>query len=155
MIILGHEIYVSKPLTSHKIMELLDKHPELKKITCPPSLYKRIAPRYLNALYQLGIEVEPVEKMGRPRKYGKKEIETMEKMFKDGLTPREISDALDIPLKTVYHYNRKPLKKGVKCKYSLETVQKIKTMHKKGLSAKEISFKLDIPLRSVYSLLKK
>lgn len=150
---MGHEIYVSQPLTSHKIMEILDKHPELRKITCPPSLYKRIAPRYLDALSKLGVEVEPVEKIGRPRKYGEKDIESIEKMFKEGFTPREISDALDIPLKTVYHFNRKPLQKGVKCKYSPKTVQEVKTLHNKGLSGREISEKLDIPLRSVYSLL--
>lgn len=151
----GHEIYVNQPLTLHKIMELLDKNPELRKITCPPSIYKRIPSRYLDALSNLEVEVEPVEKLGRPRKYGKKEIENMEKMFEQGYTPQEISDTLDIPLKTVYHFNKKPLKRGRKPKYSPETGRKVKKLHEEGLSAREISEKLDIPLRSVYSLLER
>lgn len=155
MLILGYEIHVSKPLTSQKIMELLDKNPELRKITCPPSLYKRIPTRYLEALSALDVEVEPVEKLGRPRKYGGKERDMVGKMFKQGHTPQEISNTLDIPLKTVYYLNKTPLKKGRKPKYSPETVRKVKSSHNEGVSAKEISEKLDIPLRSVYSLLKR
>lgn len=136
-------------------MEILDKHPDLRKITCPPSLYQRIAPRYLDALSKLGVEVEPVEKLGRPRKYGEKEIETIENMFKQGYTPQEISDTLSIPLKTVYYLNKTPLKKGRKPKYPPETERKVKSWHKKGLSVKEISENLNIPLRTVYHLLKR
>ncbi|HNS26441.1 MAG TPA: resolvase [Methanobacteriaceae archaeon] len=146
---MGYEIHVSKPLTSQKIMELLDKNPELRKITCPPSLYKRIPTRYLD------VEVEPIEKLGRPRKYGGKERDMVGKMFKQGYTPQEISNTLNIPLKTVYYLNKTPLKKGRKPKYSPETVRKVKSSHQEGVSAKEISEKLDIPLRSVYSLLKR
>lgn len=77
------------------------------------------------------------------------------KMFKQGYTPQEISNTLNIPLKTVYYLNKTPLKQGRKPKYSLETVRKVKSSHNEGVSAKEISEKLDIPLRSVYSLLKR
>ncbi len=152
---MGHEIYISEPLTSQKIMEVLDKNPELRKITCPPSLYKRIPTRYLEALSKLGVEVKPMEKLGRPRKYGEKERDRVNKMFKQGYTPQEISDALNIPLKTVYYLNKTPLKQGRKPKYPPETLRKAKSCHQKGVSAKEISEKLNIPLRSVYSLLKR
>lgn len=148
-------VYVNKPLTSHDIMALLDKHPELKKITCPPSLYKRIAPRYLDALSKLGIKVEPVEKMGRPKKYGKEDKESVEKLFQEGHTPQEISDMLGIPIKTVYYLNQNPLQRGRKPKYPPETVRKVKISHDRGLTAREISESLNIPLRTVYDLLKK
>ncbi len=148
---MAHEIYVSQPLTSHKIMELLDKNPELRKITCPPSIYRRIPPRYLDALSNLGVEVEPVKKSGRPRKYGEKEIEKINMMFKQGCTTQEISDTLDIPLKTVYYLNKTPLQKGRKPKYPPETLREVKSWHEKGLSAREISEKLGIPLRSVHA----
>lgn len=148
-------IYVNQPLSSQKIMEILDKHPEVQKITCPPSLYKRISPRYLDVLNKLGVEVEPVEKTGRPRKYGAKEKEALEKMFREGYTPQEISDTMDIPLKTVYYLNKTPLKRGRKPKYSPETKGKINSCSQKGVSAREISEKLNIPLRTVYDLLEK
>lgn len=152
---MDHEIHVSKPLTSQKIMELLDKNPQLRKITCPPSLYKRIPTRYLEALSSLGVEVEPVQKLGRPRKYGEKESDMVGKMFKQGHTPQEISNTLNIPLKTVYYLNKTPLKQGRKPKYPPETLRKVESCHEKGISAQEISLKLNIPLRSVYSLLKR
>jgi hypothetical protein len=155
VLILGDEIYINKPLTSHKIMEVLDKNPELRKITCPPSLYKRIPKRYLEALSKLGVEVEPVEKIGRPRKYGEKERDMVNLMFKQGYSPQEISDNLKIPLKTVYYLNKTPLKQGRKPKYHPETERRVKSCHQKGVSAQEISEKLNIPLRSVYSLLKR
>ena len=136
-------------------MEILDNNPELEKITCPPSLYKRIAPKYIDALSRLGIKVESESIRGRPNKYGSEDRESVDKMFKQGFTPQEISDTLEIPLKTVYYLNKTPLKKGRKAKYSSLTINKVRSMHENGLSAKEISFKLNIPLRSVYSLLKR
>lgn len=148
-------IYVNQPLSSHKIMEILDKYPEIEKITCPPSLYRRISPRYLDALTQLGVEVEPVKKTGRPKKYGPEKKEELKKMFDEGYTPQEISNALNIPLKTVYYLNKTPLKRGTKSKYSPETLKEVSSSSKKGVSAREISEKLNIPLRTVYDLLKR
>jgi len=152
---LVREIYVNRPLTSHKIMEILDKNPELEKITCPPSIYRRMASRYIEALSRLGVKVEPVQRRGRPKKYDEKCLKKLEYMFKQGYTPNEISDTLKIPLKTVYYFNKSSLKKGRKNKYTSKTINKVQTLHDKGLSAREISDNLNIPLRSVYDLLKR
>ena len=155
VILLDQEIYVNQPLTSRKIMEILEENPEIEKITCPPSIYKRITPRYIEALSKLGVKVEPVTKRGRPKKYSEKDLENINNMLKQGYTPHEISDRLKIPLKTIYYFIESPLKRGRKPKYSFETKQKVKSMHDEGHSAKEISKNLNIPLRSVYSLIKK
>lgn len=152
---MDHEIYVNQPLTSHKIMEILEENPEIEKITCPPSIYKRITPRYIEALSKLGVKVEPVTKKGRPKKYGEKDQENINNMLKQGHTPQEISVNLKIPLKTVYYFIKSPLKRGRKPKYSFKTEQKVKFMHDEGYSVKEISEILNIPLRSVYNLLNK
>lgn len=152
---LDHEIYINQPLTSHKIMEILEENPEIEKITCPPSIYKRITPRYLEALSKLGVKVEPVSKRGRPKKYDAKDRENINNLLKKGYNPREISDKLNIPLKTVYYFIETPLKKGRKPKYSYKTEQKVKSMYDEGYPVKEISKNLNIPLRSVYSLLNK
>lgn len=155
MILLDQEIYINQLLTSHKIMAILDKNPEIKKIICPPSVYKRTAPKYIEALANLGVKVEPVSKRGRPKKYDEKDLEKINKLSNQGSTPREISDTLEIPLKTVYYFIGSPLKRGRKPKYSLKTAQKVKSMHDEGHSVKEISENLDIPIRSIYSLLNK
>lgn len=149
------EIYVNKPLSSQVIMEILDKHPNLKKIKCPNSLYVRTSKKYLDALTELGIEVEPVMKRGRPKKYGAKEAEMIHDMLVEGSTPKEISEKLNIPLKTVYYLKDTKLKRGRKPKYSKETENEVKKLHENGFSAKEISEKLNIPLRTVYCLIKR
>ncbi|MDI6724346.1 MAG: helix-turn-helix domain-containing protein [Methanobacterium sp.] len=149
------EIYVNKPLSSQVIMELLDKYPQLRKIKCPSSLYLRTSKKYLDALSELGIEVEPVIKRGRPKKYGETEGKIIQKMLNEGKSPKEIAEKLEIPLKTVYYLKDTKLKRGRKPKYSKETEDEVKKLHKNGLSVKDISEKLKIPLRTVYCLLKR
>lgn len=155
VIFLGREIYVNKPLSSQVIMELLDKYPDLKKIKSPKSLYARTSKKYLDALSELGIEVEPVIKRGRPKKYGAKEAIEIHNMLMEGFTPKEISEKLDIPLKTVYYLKDTKLKRGRRPKYSKETENEVKKLNEEGFSAKEISKKLNIPLRTVYDLIKR
>lgn len=151
----SNEIYVKRALSSQVIMELLDRYPNLKKIKVPSSLYPRTSKKYLNALSELGIEVEPVIRRGRPRKYGNTEVELIQKKIQEGVSPKDISDELEIPLKTVYYLKDTKLKRGRKPKYSKETEGKIKNLRNKGFSAKYISEKMDIPLRTVYSLIKR
>ncbi len=136
-------------------MELLEKYPELKKIKCPSSLYVRTSKKYLDALSELGIEVEPVIKRGRPKKYGETEPKIIQKMINKGKSPKEISEELQIPLKTVYYLKDTKLKRGRKPKYSKETEDEVKKLYSNGYSAKDISEKLKIPLRTVYCLLKR
>jgi len=136
-------------------MELLDQNPQLKKIKCPSSLYLRISKKYLDALSELGIEVEPVIKRGRPKKYGETEAKIIQKMLDEGQSPKEIAEKMEIPLKTVYYLKDTKLKRGRKPKYSQETEDEVKRLYESGLSAKDISEKLKIPLRTVYCLLKR
>jgi len=152
---LKEEIYVNKPLSLGRIMEILDKHPNLKKISCPPSLYSRISPKYLQALDELNVKVEPVQKKGRPKKYHGKESYQVEFLLKSGHTPQEIAEKLQLTLKTVYYLKDSPLKPGRKVKYDQQQVQKIKDLYKDGFSAKEIANSLKIPIRTVYFLLKR
>ena len=151
---MDQEIYVKKALSSHVIMEILDKYPDLKKIKTPKSLYSRTSKKYLKALNELGIEVEPVIKRGRPKKYGKIEVNKIHDMLDDGSSPKEIAEKLNLPIKTVYYLKDVKLKRGRKPKYSTETSLKVKKLHDDGISAKEISDELDIPLRTVYFLIK-
>ena len=149
------EIYVNKPLSFSRIMELLEEYPHLKKITIPTSLFARISPKYLQALEELGVTVVSIEKKGRPKKYSEKDTHKVHDLLKSGYSPREISENLNIPLKTIYYLKKSPLKPGRKNKYATDTVNEVKNLYKQGVSAKDISSKLDIPLRTVYSLLKR
>ena len=155
MVFFKDEIYVNKPLSFGRIMELLDQYPDLKKINCPPSLYSRISTKYLQALNELGVKVVPVEKKGRPKKYNDEEIEKVESLIKSGHTPRKIAENLQMPLKTVYYLKDSPLKRGRKNKYDPQQVQKVKNLYKNGFTAKEIASNLQIPIRTVYFLLKR
>lgn len=136
-------------------MELLDQHPDLKKITCPPSLYSRISPKYLEALTELGVSVVSVAKKGRPKKYSDSDSNNIQDLLKLGQTPQEISENLQIPLKSVYYLNNSPLKRGRKNKYNPKEIKKVKNLYKGGVPAREIASQLEIPLRTVYSLLKR
>ncbi len=148
-------LYVNEQLSSRKIMELLDSNPDLEKITCPTSIYKRISQKYLNALKKLGIEVEPVFKRGRPKKYHTNESAMIQNMLNDGESPKEISKKLNIPVKTVYYLKNSRLKRGRKSKYTPETAMEVKKLYKKGIPAKKISENLQIPLRTLYILIKR
>jgi len=154
-LIMVKEIHVKKLLSFRRIMELLDQYPDLRKITCPTSLYVRISPKYLQALNELGVVVEPVKRRGRPKKYNEEDVNKIKNMLKEGRIPQEIAKILDIPLKSVYYLNDYQLKPGRKSKYDEKTTEKVKKLYNNGLSAIEISKEMKIPLRSVYSLIKR
>ncbi len=152
----AEDIYVKQLLTSRKIMDLLDQYPNLKRIRCPYSLYKRTSPKYLEVLNELGVEVKPIKKRGRPRKYSDEQRNLVNKLLKEGKSPHQISGQIDIPLKTVYYLKKGiELKKGRKYKYDPKLRMEIKKMATKGYTAKEISQKFKVPLRTVYYILKK
>lgn len=153
---MAEKIHVNQPLTSRKIIEVLEKNPDLKKITCPISLYHRTSKKYLKALEELGIEVEPLKRMGRPRKYSDKDVRLVQRLLKEGMSPKQISGITEMPLKTVYYLKGDmKLKRGKKPKYDRNTRLRVHEMARKGVAVREISEKLGIPLRTVYYILKK
>ena len=154
-IFLVETVYVNEQLSSRNIMELLDSNSDLEKITCPRSIYKRISKKYILALSELGIEVEPVLKRGRPKKYSLQDAGKIQTLLNQGVSPKEISKNLNIPIKTVYYLKNSSLKRGRKSKYSSEKAREVKRLYKKGIPAKKISENLNIPLRSIYLLLKR
>ncbi|ADP77407.1 Resolvase helix-turn-helix domain protein [Methanothermus fervidus DSM 2088] len=153
---MARKIHVTKPLTIKTITELLEKNPDLEEITCPASLYRRISPKYIKALKELGVKVRATKRgRGRPRKYSEKDKAMVNRLLKKGKTPKEVSKIMNIPLKTVYYLKGNlKLKRGKKPKYTKETRLKVKKMAKKGVSAREISKKMNIPLRTVYYILR-
>ncbi|WP_405269456.1 hypothetical protein [Methanobrevibacter sp.] len=145
--------HITKPLTTPRIVELIDEYPNLKVITCSPSVYKRTSGKYINALKGVNIEVKKQYNWGAKSKSHGEEFKVL-KLSNKGLKPKEIADKLDISLNRVYYLLNKSKASfdNRKRKHNHGTVKRLK---KEGLSAKEISLELDIPLRSVYYILNK
>ncbi len=152
---MAEEIYVNEQLSSRRIMEVLDSNPDLVKITCPLSIYSRISRKYMDALKELGIKIEPVQRRGRPKKYSSSDATQIQKMLDEGESPKEISKKLKLPVKTVYYLKNSSLKRGRKVKYTSEKAKEVKKLYSKGVPARRISEKLHIPLRTVYVLIKR
>lgn len=146
-------VHITKALTSALIVELIEKYPNLKVITCAPSVYKRTSDVYIDALKQVDIEVRKQYNWGAKSKSHGLEFKVL-KLSNKGLKPKEIAEKLDISLNKVYYLLNKSKASfdNRKRKHNHGTVKRLKN---EGLSAKEIALKLDIPLRSVYYILNK
>ena len=146
-------IHITKTLTSSMIVELIDKYPNLEEITCSPSVYNRTSNTYIDALKQLDINVKRQYNWGAKSKSNGIEFYVL-KLSNEGLTPKQISQKLEISLNRVYYLLRKANAKfdNRKRKYNHKEIRQLK---RDGLKPKEIAEKLDIPLRSVYYILNK
>jgi len=150
------ELHITYPLSSQKIIELIDEFPNLEKITCSKSLYDRIPESYLIALNELDIEVSIDYNQGQKEKYKDLELEILN-LKKENFTSKEISEKLNIPLKRVYYLlskNKEGLVfKDYNKKYDDNTKAMIKSLKDDGKTLKDISLKLDIPLRTIYYII--
>ncbi|MCC7554413.1 MAG: hypothetical protein KO202_08010 [Methanobacteriaceae archaeon] len=149
------KIHITIPLSSHKIVELIDQYPNLEKITCSKSLYNRIPKKYLEVLNDLSIEVSIEYNQGAKEKYLEEEKDILN-LSKQNLTPKEISKKLEIPIKRVYYLLSKHNNVKIdnyKRKYDENTKLIVKSMKDDGKNPKEISSKLNIPIRTVYYIL--
>lgn len=146
-------IHITKALSSSMIVELIDTYPNLEEITCSPSVYKRTSKTYIDALNQLDINVKTKYNWGAKSKSNGIEF-YVKKLSDEGLTAKQISQKLDIPLNRVYYLLKKSKTSfdNRKRKYNHTEIRQMK---KEGFSAREISEKLDIPIRSVYYILNK
>lgn len=144
-------IHITETLSSFMIVNLLEQYPNLEKITCSPSVYNRIAGKYIDALGQLDIEVVKEYHWGSSRKPCDYEDELL-RLASEGYTAREIAEILDITVNRVYYLLRRN-----KAKLGTDTKKhdyaKVKSLKNEGLKPKEISEKLNIPLRTVYYIL--
>lgn len=144
-------IHVTKVLTTLTIIDLFEEYPNLREITCAPSVYNRISKKYISVLEEVGITVKKKYNWGAKSKTNGLEFEVLD-LSKQGLKPGEISEKLGITRNRVYYLLRKAKGKfdNRKRKYNYEEVRALKA---DGLTAKEISQKKSIPLRTVYYIL--
>ena len=144
-------VHQTQAMSSAIIMNLIDRYPNLREITCPPSVYERTSKTYIDALNQLDIEVKKDYNWGAKSQSNGEEFEVL-RLSDEGLSAKEISEKLEIKLNRVYYLLRKTGNHfdNRKRKHNHDDVKALKSQ---GLSAKEISQKLDIPVRSVYYIL--
>ncbi len=94
--------------TINILASILTAAPNVKKITCPPSLYERTPRKIKTALGKIGIDFEALLLTpGRPRSHPNWKIEKVYQLEKKGHTAKDISEKLKIPLTTVYYYLKK------------------------------------------------
>lgn len=146
-------IHITKTLTSSMIVELIDEYPNLEEITCSPSVFNRTSNTYIDALKQLDINVKRKYDWGAKSRSNGIEFYVL-KLSNEGLTPKQISQKLEISLNRVYYLLKKADAQfdNRKRKYDHKEIKQLK---RDGLKPKEIAEKLDIPLRSVYYILNK
>lgn len=98
------EVYINLRPTKIILVKILERAPNVKVIGCPPSLYPKVSKKIIKALNQMGIKLVPMNhSRGRPKKYDPDTLKLIEELIKKGKTPREISEELNIPLRTVYY----------------------------------------------------
>ena len=125
----------------------------MEEITCSPSVFNRTSNTYIDALKQLDINVKRKYDWGAKSRSNGIEFYVL-KLSNEGLTPKQISQKLEISLNRVYYLLRKADAQfdNRKRKYDYEEIKQLK---RDGSKPKEIAEKLDIPLRSVYYILNK
>ncbi|NJE31275.1 DUF1699 domain-containing protein [Thermococcus sp. 18S1] len=98
------EVYINLRPTKEILVRILERAPNVRKISCPPSLYPKVSKRVIAALAQMGIELVPEGyPRGRPRKYNERTIREVQSLLMKGVPAKEISTRMGIPLRTVYY----------------------------------------------------
>ncbi|KUH34096.1 DNA-binding protein [Thermococcus celericrescens] len=98
------EVYINLRPTKEILVRILERAPNVRKISCPPSLYPKVSKRVIAALAQMGIELVPEGyPRGRPRKYNERTIREVQNLLMKGVPAKEISTRMGIPLRTVYY----------------------------------------------------
>ncbi len=98
------EVYINLRPTKEILVRILERAPNVRRISCPPSLYPKVSKKAIKALAQMGIELVPEGyPRGRPRKYDERTIREVYNLIMKGVSPREVSSQMGIPLRTVYY----------------------------------------------------
>ncbi|MFH1773940.1 MAG: DUF1699 domain-containing protein [Methanobacteriota archaeon] len=102
------KVHFSIRPTINILASILTAAPNVKAITCPPSLYERTPKKIKSALDRIGIKFEALLLTpGRPRSHPNWKISKVYDLEEKGFSAKEISDELKIPLTTVYYYLKK------------------------------------------------
>lgn len=107
----------------------------IKKISLTPTAYKQTPDKTIRFLKEEGIEIEVLQRRGRPRKLGKEEITKIMAARQEGLSFYRISKVLNIPKSTIFDY----YKRNKHLKINNEEIEEIKIREAKKLFEKIIT----------------
>jgi hypothetical protein len=101
----GSEVYMNLRPTVDVVDAIRKQCPNVKRITCPPSLYRQTAKKVFKLVEGAGIALAPGDfKVGRPNKWDKEQVKGVLTKRSSGLSAKAIAQELDMPLRTVYFY---------------------------------------------------
>ncbi len=99
------EVYINMRPTLDIVEKIIERFPNVEKIMCPPSLHVQTSRKVFKKLADKGIKLEPGEfRVGRPKKYDDETIAEIINLRNQGMPAKQISERLNIPLRTVYFY---------------------------------------------------
>jgi hypothetical protein len=102
------KVHLSVRPTINIIASILTAAPNIKLITCPPSLFERTPKKIKDALSKVNVRFEALLLTpGRPRMHSDSKIDEIYSQSKKGFSAKKISRDLKIPLTTVYYYLNK------------------------------------------------
>lgn len=96
---------LKRKMSIKAIAELLDREPETRQIVFSRGAYSHLPKRAMAALRKMNIEIKAVDtRRGRKTVV---DIERIKKLHDDGLSAKEISEKMSVPVRTVYAHLRK------------------------------------------------
>ena len=99
------EIYLPLRPTTEIISKILEKNPQVQKISCPHSLYLQVSRKTFKKLRESNITIQPGDiNVGRPMKHDIKLIKKVINEKANGKPVKKISEETDIPIRTIYYY---------------------------------------------------
>lgn len=98
-------VYINTRPSVEIVNRILKTAPNIKRILCPPSLLKQTSTKAFEVLDQAGVELGQHDvKVGRPAKYSEGIIEEILERKEQGMSVKDISKQMDIPIRTTYYY---------------------------------------------------
>lgn len=96
---------IKKKVSIKDLIRILDRYPNLRYITCSRGAYRHFPKKAINALHRMKISLKIVEvKRGRRSSVDAGRIHAL---LSQGLSAKEISQKLSMPLRTVYYHIQK------------------------------------------------
>ncbi len=108
---------------------------KIKKISLTPTAHKQTPDKTIRFLKEKGIEIEVLQRRGRPKKLGKEEITKIMAARQEGLSFYRISKMFNIPKSTIFDY----YKRNKHLKINNEEIEEIKVKEAKKLFEKIIT----------------
>ncbi|MCD6414229.1 MAG: helix-turn-helix domain-containing protein [Candidatus Diapherotrites archaeon] len=102
------DIYINTRPSVEIINRILENAPAIRKIYCPPSLLKQTSTRAFEVLDKHGVSLDKHGiRVGRPTKYSSSIVQEVFERKERGMSVKDISKQMKIPIRTVYYYLKK------------------------------------------------